>query len=137
MVHRLLKPRRQSRRFPASLPAKHGRSMGNMWERVGTCGNVWEHGSARDLHSSTCWSLQTFSFCSTVSLFVKSSNYWAGDNDKPTFACAFCWQSVRAAAELKQTHYPSILWKFVQQLRKLPQHHFLGNNIWTSVNQWF
>lgn len=75
--------RAENPRFPASLPAKHGRSM------VGTCGNVWEHGSARDLHSSTCWSLETFSFCSTASLFVKSSNYWAGDNDKPTFALRF------------------------------------------------
>jgi hypothetical protein len=61
--------------------------------------------------------------------------------------CAFCWQSVRAAAELKQTHYPSILWKFVQKLRKLQTSKqvrsitwmliaaFLGNSIWTSVNQ--
>ena len=47
--------------------------------------------------------------------------------------CAFCWQSVRAAAELKQTHYPSILWKFVQKLRKLQTSKQVRSITWMLI----
>lgn len=109
------------------FPLHFLQSLVEAWSKHG--GNMWEHGSARDLHSSTCWSLETFSFCSTASLFVKSSNYWAGDNDKPTFALRFLLAKCQGSSWIEAnslSEHPLEVCSKVEKITNFktgPQHH--------------